>query len=275
MRRCGGEIFTEIARALHQEWRNLQFDRTGRLIHPDTGEPIESLRLTSGRHGARTGVNRVTLDNDAGATNGPNTHCPVIEVSEVHDTSDRLELNAADADNRAWDGVLDARDGRPLTLVFKGKGDIHAIAKWLDGHRPTGCAGRLVSGRLAIEGTVDLAPFDQHRPGHLANIDGRLGRYPIRFAVDHVAHHDRSEFQLSLEITGRRGGRLVLLALSWPLGKLLRNALAEALSDEALEQLASEIDSAHREARALGGIAPLVHEWLWDQGALDIAPSAD
>lgn len=268
------EVFGALARAFHDEWRQLRFDSDGLVVDPETGAARAGLQLAGGRHGTSRARYLATFPVTALAvadplsawdeTEGPDRAWSMrADFHARRDSADRVVFSGSEADSGVWRGEATVEHGGPLRITAQGRSDILGLCAAL-GSPLTGLAALLLRGKAAFGGVVDLAPMQQRRAGRLAHIDGRVGRYRFDISVDHTPGPDRTDIAVVVTLAGRGSARLVLLCLGPFIRRAVADMLTDALGDVSMRKVADDVARVHAAAATrCGGPAGLAHALLW------------
>lgn len=262
----------ELLPALRQEWEGLQFDLSGRVVNPLTGDPEDTLVLTEGRHRHNGARYRVTValpvsaavepassgaGVEAAGRNGESTYLLTLH----HDDGLRLALTVAKEPER-WSFDVDLHHGPVPRVELVGRVDLSA-ALVADG-TPRWAAGAL-GGTGAGRATVDLGALDGPSSS-LVDAEGRANRFHGDARLDVGASLRRWSIDGGASLRGRGLGRLVLLMARRRIRRGVERGVERFWEREEVWAADVECDLQELDVAVAqeGGPAAFVRRALWD-----------
>jgi hypothetical protein len=284
---------------LRREWAELEFDGTGLVVNPITGQSMEQVTLVQGPHLQAGAVYRVVI-------RSPRLEVPEHRAAELDDELRRLvdrkagreemrrhagrrrEASIVVGTDEAVSRVVLRDDGaRRLACTITREGERWTIDAALDDARLArlelsgriditaalrsdglpGCLAGLLGGTGEGRGVIDLSRLEAPG-GLLVEADGRANRFAGRGKVNVKASRTRWRVEIRGTVRGKGLGRLALLVARRPIRMGVERRLAELGGSEEswTADLERDIGELRRAIDAAGGAAGFVHRSLWEPG---------
>ncbi len=285
--------------ALSQEWASLRFGADGRALNPETGQPVDSLRLVEGTHrspGARYELVTVTdvLEPDPEQLRALDQEMPAgpdRDWAEYHARRSAISVRTGTTETR-WDATLDADDARRLALTLHGPDDVWTVELALVHGRlprlelsadsdvtsllasdglPRWLAG-LVGGPAHGTGFLDLALLDQRGRATVAEASGAFNRFRAEGTATVTTSARTWDVTARTRLRARGLGRPLLLYFRRRLRRELTETAAQAWAqaDQHVAELDRQLTAMRRLAETEGGMGRVVHRTLWEPGYADL-----
>lgn len=306
IRRIDISPLLDLLPPLRDQWASLEFDSSGYVVNPLTGQPIDQFTLVAGRHLQARAVYRVRL-------RAPRLEVPehraaelddelrqlvdrkasrvemreharrrreassVIGVDEVvgtvvlrDDDADRLACTITQEQDR-WSIDVAIDEARLPRIEVSGRIDLTAA---LRAEGMPGFLAALLGGSGDGQGKVDLSHLEGPS-GRLVGATGRANRFTGSGNVDVNASLTSWQVKGSVTLQGHGLGRLALLVGRRPIRKSVARQLAELWDSKEswIGEVEQNIEELKRALEEAGGAANFVRRSLWEPGFRSGFPS--
>lgn len=258
VRRIDVQPVFDLLSPLREEWTQLRFDTSGRLVNPLSGQVHERVVLREGRHrrpGARYLVTLPEGSRLQTSGDGP------LLVTLHHDDEHRLTFTVGQERER-WSVDVDLHHGARPRAVLVGRVDLRAV---LEADGAPGCLARMVSGPAGGTVTVDLGALDgPSSPLVVAN--GHANRFHGDGRIDVGASGRRWRVDGRVAVGGRGSGRLVLVLVRRRLRRGVEGVVSRfrARAEERISDVERGAEQLRSAVEREGGPGAFVHRTLWD-----------
>ncbi|MEO8692346.1 MAG: hypothetical protein ABI658_02455 [Acidimicrobiales bacterium] len=238
----------DLLPALFQQWNDLQFDDTGRVVDAPAGCPIAKLLLVEGGHRQPGARYEVTMEQPIFAT-------------LTHDDSRRIVAMIGD-ERRRWTADVEIARERLPTIDLTLRVDTAAAAS---SDANPGRIDRLLGGRGAGQVRIDLRTIEGNG-GTLVDARGRVNRFRISGRGDVDTDPASWDVEAALSVAGRGLGTVVMLLASRRLRRYFTGRFQQfwLTADSRITRAESALGELAQTVAREGGETAFVQRALWD-----------
>ena len=295
----------DVLPALREEWAGLQFDGSGTLVSPLSGDAVPALRLVAGRHRQPGATYRITvtspklelsearrrefddeaqkLTRDRATSEQWRSHAARRREASVQvgtrqehfeatlhdDNQRRLKFSVSD-EPATWTLDVEIEHGRWPKVDLNGRIDLSAVLR-ADG--TPGCLAGFLGGTGRGSAVLELAALE--RGGQAIRAEGRANRFRGSAKANIRASATKWILDGTGSLRARGLGRLVLAFAGRRVRDGINGSIDEFWTKARTNEWEQHLSQLRDQVDATGGPGPFVRRAIWDRdfnqgfGAID------